>query len=513
MVASQSSLRMETGMVPQWDNLSDPIFHHAAERPVQPAVIDGPDILTYSEFAALVGQACVWLRGLGIGAGDRIGVSMTNRADHLILLFAVLRIGAQLTEIPSSTPLDPAVLDRLHIDRLFVEPNAAPVSIPATKVDTNWRDGIARLRGDYRHQTASDGIATVALSSGSTGMPKGVAVTHQQFFARYQVYLEMFAASGAHAFGNATPFLLVGSLSSIGFFKHIICQIAAGGATVLLPIFRHPMDLTRAVLARGEAVLTATANMCRVFIACAPAEGLLFPRLRTLISVGQPLFAGEKLAILERVTPNFYDNYGAAGIGAIACLNPDDVREKAASVGRPVPGMEIEIVDLNGARLPSGAIGHLRCRSITAASGLVGHQGGLDEGFVDGGYYPGEIGSLDADGYLYLAGRSAEMIRRGGIEIFPPEIEAVFSAHPAVRDVAVIGRKAANGAEEIVAFVVVQGNLSREDLMQHCTSRLPRERWPDRVGILDALPKLADGKTDRARLRSAPIQPPSQRTH
>ena len=136
----------------------------------------------------------------------------------------------------------------------------------------------------------------------------------------------------------------------------------------------------------------------------------MLPRLRALISVGQPLFADDKRAVVEHVTPNFYDNYGAAGIGAIACLNPLEVQEKAASVGRPVPGMEIEIVDPQGARLPVGAIGRLRCRSATAAKGLVGHQGGLDEGFIDGWYYPGEIGSLDAEGYLYLAGRSVEML-------------------------------------------------------------------------------------------------------
>jgi len=494
-------------MLPTWENLSDPIFTHAAERPNQPAVVEGPTNLTYGALAVLVGKASLYLKSMGIGPGERVGVALTGRSDHFVLLFALLRVGAQLTELPASEPLDVALIQRLGIGRVFVEPNAALSAIPLTRIDANWREELVGFTGDARHDAVGDAVATITLSSGSTGTPRGVALTHRQLFERYHVAVEIFAQTGAHAYGKAPPFVLATSLSNYGFFRNFICQIASGGAVVPLPEYRHSIDLAFAVRNQGEAVLTATANMARAFLAAAPTTGLLLPRLKALIAIGQPLFADEKRALAKRVTPNFYDNYGAAGIGGITCLKPHEVAAHAGSVGRPVPGMEVEVVDSHGAPLPASAVGRVRCRSVTAARGLVGETSSRDEGFVDGWYYPGELASLDTEGYLHIAGRSVELIKRGASEFLPPEIEAVITNHPAVLDAAVVARPVAGGGEVVIAFVVLKHNVPQRELIQHCANRLPPDRRPDRIVVLDTMPKLSGGKTDRTRLKTGALRP------
>jgi long-chain acyl-CoA synthetase len=499
--------RYYRSMLPSWKNLSDPIFTHAVERPDQPALVEGPAVLTYADVAALVDKASRFITSLGIGPGDRVGICLTARADHVVLLYALLRVGAQVTELAASARPDAALLRQLGIGQVFVEPDAAPSIIALTKIDTNWREVLADSGGGERYSTPDDAVATVTLSSGTTGIPKGIVLTHGQHFARYRATTETFTADGVFAYGKALPFLLVASLSNAGFFRYVICQIASGGAVVLVPEYRHAVDLAVAVLNQGEAVLTANANMARAFLAIAPASGLLFPRLKALISIGQPLYADEKRALAARVTPNFYDKYGATGIGGIACLAPHEVAAHAASVGRAVPGVEIEIVDRNGAALPSGAVGRLRCRSVTAAQGFVADAGSIDEGIVDGWHYPGELASLDAEGYVHIAGRAADLIRRGDSEFFPPAIEAVIAEHPAILEVAVAARAAAGGGAEIIAFVVLKKSVPERELMRHCASRLPQERRPDRIVVLAAMPKLAGGKTDRTRLKTGDFKP------
>jgi fatty-acyl-CoA synthase len=122
------------------------------------------------------------------------------------------------------------------------------------------------------------------------------------------------------------------------------------------------------------------------------------------------------------------------------------------------------------------------------------------ERIVDGWCYTGDIGHLDADGYLYLKGRGTDIIRRGGIELFAPEIEAVLIAHPGVADAAVVGLPVIGQEDQVVAFIVKRADLVHDDLARHCREQLKPGRWPDRVFYLDALPHIPGGKVNRIRL-------------
>jgi acyl-coenzyme A synthetase/AMP-(fatty) acid ligase len=487
-----------------WQNITDPIFHWAAERPGAPAFHEGHRTLTYGELAPLVAKAAVHLDGLGIRAGVPVAISLTNSIDHFILTLGLLRLGATTMEIPYDEQEVPSaqLLANFAIRAVFLEPTSAPVAgLTSVRVDAAWRSLIEKHSGDHRHPGRGDDIFTITLTSGTTGKPKGSLTSHRQYFQRMRAYTELYAESGAFSSERPATLLLTASVGFSTFFRRMISHLFIGGAVAVLPEFMHLVDLAKAIGAWDDALCFVPSAMCRFLISCAPNEGLLFPRLRALIAGGGFIYPEEKLAMLARVTPRFYEAYGASGFGTIAVLPPGEMQDRAASVGRPPSFVEVQVVGSDGQRRPTGEIGRLRCRG-TQGRGFAGDtEPAGDERFLDGWYYPGDLGHIDDAGYVFLRGRAAEVITRNGIELFAVEIEQVIALHSSVAEVAIVGVPRPVPGDELVGLVVSRGEAQHEALAQHCRSRLPVERWPDRIFYAQFLPKTAGGKLDRGKVR------------
>jgi acyl-coenzyme A synthetase/AMP-(fatty) acid ligase len=217
--------------------------------------------------------------------------------------------------------------------------------------------------------------------------------------------------------------------------------------------------------------------------------------MRALVGGGGFLYPQEKLAMLDRVTPNFYHSYGASGFGVLAVLSPAEMRARPQSVGRPPSAIEVQIVDAEATPLAQGATGRLRCR------GTEGVGMGADERFHDGWYYPGDVGHIDAEGYIYLKGRDADVIGRAGGQLFAVDIEQLIALHPAVAEVAVVGVPRAFADDELVALVVERGQGQHQAVVAHCRARLPAGHLPERIFYAPSLPKTPAGKLDRNRVR------------
>jgi acyl-coenzyme A synthetase/AMP-(fatty) acid ligase len=283
----------------------------------------------------------------------------------------------------------------------------------------------------------------------------------------------------------------------------MLSHLMVGAPVVILPEFLHVIDLVKSIAAWDNAFCFVPSAMCRVLSACAPAQGYLFPKLRVLAAGGGALYAEDKLRVLAHVTPNFYECYGASGFGTLSVLPPSAMREKPDSVGRAPSFVEIEVVDPQGNRLPSGTVGRLRCRGSASKGFAAENDVEGDERFRDGWYYPGDIGTIDAQGYIVIKGRTVDLIQRPGGDIFSSDIESVIAQHPSVQEVAAVGLPRTSGpGEEIVAVVVSRGEAQHEALAQHCRTKLPPERWPDRVFYAQSLPKTPGGKLDRMQVIS-----------
>ena len=494
-------------MESSWSNLTDAIFHYADERPDAPALVAGHETIGFRALARLVGSAALYLRDLGINPGDRVGVCLTNSADHLILSLAAMRIGAALIEMSpqASQPDREAMVRKYGISTLFAEPDAPVVA--GTKslwLDIRWREQISERTGDWRAPEGEREPYVILLSSGSTGVPKGMVTTHRQYIARYRAAAELLADTELLSPRRPATLLLTAEINFTGFLIFVVFQILSGGTIVILPRYIWTADLARSIAAWDNSLCVVTPAFCRSLLAYARQRGIMFTKMRALISVGQPLFGQEKRMVAERLTPEFYDIYGSAGCGILSILGPRDAVAHGNTVGRIIPLTEVEIVDRQGNPLPAGATGHLRCRGPAVSSGFYAESDGSAgmEGFRDGWFYPGDLGSIEAGNYLVLKGRSSDLIVRRGIEIQPTEIEAVLTEHPAVAEAAVCGKPSLSVGEEVVALVVSRGESQHEDLSQHLMNRLPQEKLPDRIIYTKSLPKTSIGKVNRQEVKA-----------
>jgi long-chain acyl-CoA synthetase len=498
----------QNALDPNWRNITDPIFHWAAKRSAAPAFIQPPETLSYGELAPLVGKAAVYLDSIGIRSGDRVAINLTNSIDHFILTLGLLRLGATTMESSyhARKPVDSAQLARLGVRTVFIESAAAPVAgIYSIKVDGRWRSMIAPSHGDCRSNDNGDGIFTLVMTSGTTGPPKGSLLPHRQYFQAMRADKELFADSGVLSDKHPANLLLVASVGFPGHFRLMMRHLMIGGPVTILPEYANTIDLVKAIGAWDNAFCYAPAALCRVLLSSAPRQGVLFPRLRALVATGSFLYPDEKLAMLDRVSPNFYDSYGTTGFGRVAMLSPQAMRERPASVGRPPSSVEVQVVDEAGQPAPPGTFGQLRCRGIAGRESAAAIDTATDA-MPDGWHYPGDSALIDNDGFIFLKGRSADVITRNGIEIFAAEVEAAIAQHPSVAEVAVVGvPRAAAGVlpqDELVVLVVPRGQPQHEALAQHCQARLPAQHWPDSVFYAQALPKTAAGKLDRARVKA-----------
>jgi acyl-coenzyme A synthetase/AMP-(fatty) acid ligase len=262
------------------------------------------------------------------------------------------------------------------------------------------------------------------------------------------------------------------------------------------------MDLVRAVGAHDEAVLIVTSAMCQELLSCAPEDGLLFPRARAVMSLGSPLAPRVKLEMIRRVTPNFSEAYGGSNFGLISLMRPEDMAEHAGSVGKVFAGVEVEVVDSADRPVKPGATGFIRCRGSGVSPHVITERPlGRFEGFRDGWCYTGDIGAIDADGYVYVRGRVSDAVRRRGVDIVPGIVELALLSHPGVQDAAVIG-VTRQGASEIVAVVVPKGRPDQQALHRHCLDILGADQAPGGYVFVKDVPRTGGGKIDRASLKA-----------
>jgi acyl-coenzyme A synthetase/AMP-(fatty) acid ligase len=199
--------------------------------------------------------------------------------------------------------------------------------------------------------------------------------------------------------------------------------------------------------------------------------------------------------VLTRLTPNLFDYYASTEGGGISVLPPGDQRAHAASVGRPAFAVEVQVVGDDEQPMPAGTVGRLRYRGPGVAA-----ERGDGARRPDGWFYPGDLAALDADGFLVLKGRAVDVIIRGGVNIYPGEIEEVLLAHPGVREAAVIGQPSRTRGEEVAAFVVVGDKVTEGALHRHCEKRLAPYKRPRTIQLRSELPKSGLGKILKDRL-------------
>lgn len=317
---------------------------------------------------------------------------------------------------------------------------------------------------------------------------------HANFLARFRVFCVNLGFNAQDRYLSATPLYFGGGRSFAMFTLHI------GATLYLFPPPYEPEALCREIARTRATALFLVPTIIRRLLALSDAALAPLGHLRLLVSSGSALHAEERREIRRRLCRGFMEYYSSTEGGGVSTLTAEDPPQFDESVGRPVFAVEVECVDENHRPVPAGEIGRIRYRGPGTATGYWNDPEASREAFHDGWFYPGDLGMLDEHGYLYIKGRAKDMIIRGGVNIYPAEVEAVLQSHPAVADSAVVGWPSREFNEEVAAFVILKQRVAADELRTLCRERLAPYKVPREVFVVDEFPRNTLGKVLKAEL-------------
>lgn len=484
----------------RFGNIIEILQWHAAASSEVPAIVDNNGaVITFAELYSLTLRAAACLSRLGLGQGDRVGLVLQDHSGHLILMLAAAALGLPTLSINWAGKIEEkrAVIDAFKVKLVFHDPGVrVPPGVTAVPLDDRWRGEVERAQPC--EPTAMDRQVTikVMLTSGTTGTPKGVEMTHESVIVMCQAF------QGSLNWSTHLRHLIASPFAFAGTYNFCMPLLLSGHTIELFSSVFSPEDLVNAVRRRNITSLVIVPTVLRRLFRVAGGSELLFPDMHCLVSTGGQLGADEKLMARERVASSFFESYGASGCGPISMLQPEDMDRAADSVGRAVPLRELQVVDDSGGLVPANQVGIIRVRGPGTAQGFCDGAASLSgDTFKDGWYYPGELGRLDSDGFLRLAGRASDVIVRGGVNIYPSEIEDTLRRHPTVIDAAVVGIASPEFGEEIVAFFCAAGDTPTQELRELCTRYLAPYKMPIDFIRIETLPKSPAGKVLKSELQ------------
>jgi acyl-CoA synthetase (AMP-forming)/AMP-acid ligase II len=444
---------------------------------------------TLRELDALANGLATVLEHRGVRAGDRVALMSSNRPEFVIAVWAIWRLGA------AAVLLSPA-WKRAEVDNALAltGPSHAvgdhPVlaeAMPMLSLDEAIAPG---QRAFEAPNPSSD--ALFVFSSGTTGLPKAVRHTHGSFAVAVRHWRDALHLTAADRIQIMTPPSHILGLLNI--------MMALDTGTWLRLHRRFDIDLMLRHIEEDRITIEMAVAPIALALAAHPdLERHDLSSLRYIMWCATPVTRSVAEAITDRAAVNWVTAYGTTELPVIACNEIEGAR--LDTVGRPVPGVRVRIVSLDdGAPLSPGAVGEIQARSDSVMAGYLPSDA-TAQAFSDGWYRTGDVGYLDADGWLRITDRAKEMIKVRGFQVAPAEIEAVLHGHEAVDDCAVFGIPDAANGEAIVAAVKVHRPVEAEQLIGLVAERLASYKRPSRVVFVDEVPRLPSGKVLRRVLK------------
>ncbi len=480
-------------------NLADLIRHHARRRPAHPAIVARDRTWTYADLDAATDTAALRLLARGVKQGDIVGIALGDTPEHLAFLWGIARAGAVI--LPMDKRWTEGEKQRVahHFGaRLTLidagDPEIAGVECEAVEAPLAIDPGARAKLPD--NPTDPDLGFVLSLSSGTTGRPKGPLLTHRNFYHRFLIYYITLTFTEHDRFACASPLYFSGSR---GFS---LCALYAGSTVVLLPPPVSAANLIREVNDYRCTTAFIVPTIVRRLIDANPAEGHCYPNLRVLISTGAALFPEDRELAMKKIAANIINFYGSAEGSGISALTSAHPPEKSRSAGAIVWGTEVRVVDADFNDLQRGEIGRICYRSGGSAREFYRDPEASATAFRDSWYLPGDLGYVDADGFVYITGREKDMIIRGGVNVYPNEIESVLLGHEQVAEAAVVGAPSPQFGEEVIAYVTTRSRIEPEALRALCATQLAPYKVPKSVVVLPEMPRTNVGKIDKQRLRN-----------
>ncbi|WP_248958842.1 long-chain-fatty-acid--CoA ligase [Sphaerisporangium perillae] len=515
-------------------NLSVVLEDSARERPDRTAVVFGDLRMPYSLVNSLANQVADLLASRGIGKGDKVALACPNLPYFPFVYFGILKAGA--TVVPLNVLLQSreiayhlrdseakalfcfegspdlplgqrghegfreAISDgEPHSDDFFLLP-ATPLATESgiEGVQTIWSALEGRSDRFETVATAPDDTAVILYTSGTTGQPKGAELSHQNMLMNAMVSDEMFERAGDDVFLVTLPLF-----HSFGQTVMMNTGFRRRATLVLVPRFDPASALA---LMRDEAVtmFAGVPTMYWSLLTSIHADGTELPAtLQTAVAGGASL----PVEVLKDFEKTFgmpvLEGYGLSETSPVASFNQPGRVTKAGSIGTPIWGVEMKLVDTGWKTIEGEGPGEIAIRGHNVMKGYYNRPEATADVMNDGWFRTGDIATRDADGYYFIVDRAKDMIIRGGYNVYPRELEEVLMTHEAVSLAAVVGVPHASHGEEIKAYVILKPGaaLTEDALIAWCKENMAAYKYPRLVEFRESFPMTASGKILKRELR------------
>ena len=495
------------------DRLDDIPRHWAAQRGDAIALRDAHGARTWAALDEARESLASQLADAGVRPGDRVVIVGENCALMVALLFALSSLEAWIVNLNARLSAREVDAIRAHCGArcvLFLPEDSTDAATHAARHGAQPMAGVgwgkllrsdvdASARPEPTEGPAGDRVAALVYTTGTTGDPKGVMLTHGNvlFVARAAVALRKLTPAD-RAFG-VLPLSHVYGLSSV-----CMGTLLSGAALYLQPRFA-PAGLEAALTVDRVTVCQGVPAMYAKYLEHLATSGKRFsaPALRAIYCGGSPLAASVKRTVEAAFGLTLHNGYGLTEAAPTVTQTRHDAPRTDCSVGPALPGEELRIVGNDGADMNAGEVGELWVRGPNVMRGYYRDPAATAAALREGGWLAtGDLARIDPDGAVHIEGRLKELIIRSGFNVFPVEVESVLNAHPEVSQSAVVGREV-EGNEEVVAFVepAPGAELDADAILAFAAASLAPYKRPCEVIVLEKLPAAASGKILKARLK------------
>jgi len=492
--------------------MGEGLRRNAWKFPVKIAAKDRFREISYADLNARVNRLANGLLSIGVKRGDAVALSVGNRIEHLEIIFATAKIGAlaipldvkwkalELASVVAALEPRFIILQEdcvAEFDRAKELRDLSLLKTVSLSTDLGYSGllhGQSSDEPDVRVEEENPFV--VMLTSGTTGFPKGCLAT-QRTFVFHCINNAIEKGLGAHdkAILSSPIYFNAGRSFTLGI-------IYFGGTMILHERF-DAEEVLKTIEREKVTYVGAVPTMCERMLHVLETKKYDTSSLRCLAITGGKVHPAVLDGLKKNLTPNVYRTYASTDSGQMAISKPGDMDAKPNSAGRPVWCVDLRIVDDANNPVKVGEAGEIICQSPLATHGYYKNPQATNESFRDGWFYTGDLGYFDAEGYLFVAGRKKDMVKSGGISIYPLEIESVIYNHPDILEAAVIGVPDPQWGEAVKAVVVRKpdSQLKSDELIGFCKARLSAYKVPKSVEFRDALPHTEVGKVNKVKLK------------
>jgi long-chain acyl-CoA synthetase len=484
-------------------NLADLLSRSAAEHPDGVAIKLDDSALSYAALDSAVARTAALLRTNDVQPGDRVGIMLPNVAYFPICYYGALRAGAAvvpmnglLKEREVAFHLSDSGAKVLLAWHQFSEAacaGAAQTDAECMLVEPGGFEALlARCPpAPDLAERRNDDTAVILYTSGTTGTPKGAEITHDNLLRNVEVTVELFGLHEHSMTLGALPFF-----HAFGQTCALNATVAVGGCLTLIPRFDGGKALE--ILERDRVTLfEGVPTMYAAMLHHPQADERDVSALEVCVSGGAPMPVEIMRAFEQKFGCQILEAYGLSETSPVASSNRRDRERKPGSIGLPVDGVEMRVIDDDAHEVPQGDVGEVAIRGHNVMKGYWKQEEATANAIdADGWFKTGDMATVDQDGYFFIVDRKKELVIRGGYNVYPREIEEVFYEHPDVREAAVIGIPHDDLGEEVAAAIALKAgaDVTPAELRDFVKQRVAAYKYPREVWLVDELPKGPTGK-------------------